>query len=439
MDTPMLPPAGASFYEMATGHFGLVGWAAALLVFRKGSRRSRREVVLLVLLALGFATAILLWPVFDLFFVLPGIKLMLPLRFFTWVGFAGSAIAAFEVDHLVRDVEDGRATGRAFLVPAGVLIVLAAAFLATLAPLHAAAGALRIQRLETVGAMVFLAAGVALAVALSGRKTSGAFPFFPIFLAVAAAGELFWQGRRLYRLGPAGDFYPPTPLVEFLRRQPGPFRVLGEGPVIFPGTNAFAGVEDVRSHDPVERRDYVEWLDRACGYDPKAYFKHVTNVDCVALDFLNVKYLVATPGRATPGPRWRPVYSGTDGTVYENGSVRPRISPVEPDAARVSDYRETTNTVRFRSDAPVREAVLVASLMQDGGWRARDESGKLLPVSRANGPFLAVTVPRGDHRVSLTYTPPGARAGAAVSLASLALAATATLFARRKRRSPARL
>ena len=157
-------------------------------------------------------------------------------------------------------------------------------------------------------------------------------------------------------------------------------------------------------------------------------------MDCAALDFANVKYLVAAPGRAAPGPRWRPVYSGADGTVFENGNVRPRISPVEPDAARVSDYRETTNTVRFRADAPVREAVLVASLVQDGGWRARDESGRLLRVARANGPFLAVTVPRGEHRVSLTYTPPGARAGAALSLVSLVAAATASLFARRKRR-----
>ena len=94
-------------------------------------------------LALGFATAILLWPVFDLFYVLPGIRLMLPLRFFTWVAFAGSAIAAFEIDRLERDVEEGRASGRALLVAAGaVLSCSPAAFLARLAPLHAAVGAL---------------------------------------------------------------------------------------------------------------------------------------------------------------------------------------------------------------------------------------------------------------------------------------------------------
>jgi uncharacterized membrane protein YfhO len=41
-------------------------------------------------------------------------------------------------------------------------------------------------------------------------------------------------------------------------------------------------------------------------------------------------------------------------------------------------------------------------------------------------------VPRGDHRVTLTYAPPGARAGAAVSLVSLVVGAAATVFARRR-------
>ena len=435
MGIPMLPIAGGSYPEMAMGHIGLVGWAAALLVFRKGSKRSRREVALLLLVAFGLATAILLWPVFDLLYLLPGIRLMLPLRFFAWVGLAGSAVAAFEVDRLTRDVGDGRArAGIALAVSAGVLVVLAGAFLARLQADHQAVGAVDAQRRELAVAATFLVAAALLCAVLSRPSARAAFRAVPLLLAVLAAGELFWQGRRLYRLGPRSDFYPPTPLVEFLGRQEKPFRVLGEGPVIYPSTNVFAGVEDVRIHDPIERRDYVEWLDRACGYDPAAFFKHVSNVDCAALDFANVKYLVAAPGRAAPGPRWRPVYSGADGTVFENGNVRPRISPVEPDAARVSDYRETTNTVRFRADAPVREAVLVASLVQDGGWRARDESGRLLRVARANGPFLAVTVPRGEHRVSLTYTPPGARAGAALSLVSLVAAATASLFARRKRR-----
>ncbi|HLN79790.1 MAG TPA: hypothetical protein VK392_01225, partial [Thermoanaerobaculia bacterium] len=219
----------------------------------------------------------------------------------------------------------------------------------------------------------------------------------------------------------------------------GPFRVLGEGPVIFPGTNVFAGVEEVRSHDPVERRDYVEWLDRACGYDPAAYFKNVANVDCTALDFLNVKYLVAARGRAAPGPRWKLVYSGEDGAVFENASARPRVFPIRAGSARIEEYRETTNAATFRAEVADESAGLAASLVQDGGWTARDETGALLPISHTNGPFLAVTVPRGSHGVRLRYIPPGSRPGAAVSAAGIVVAALAALLGRRGRAGAAQL
>jgi hypothetical protein len=434
MATPMLSVAGGSFPEMALGHFGLAGLAAALLIFRKGSRRPRAEIALAIPLVLGFAAAILLWPVFDVLYVLPGIRLMLPLRFFTWVAFAGSAIAAFEIDRLETDVGDGRASGRAFLVTAGALLVLAAGFLAKLAPLHAAAGALGPQRRAALVAGVFLIAAALFAAALlrrGARETA-----LPLCLAFLAAGELFWQGRRLYRLGPAADFYPQTPLVEFLRRQAGPFRILGEGAMLFPGTNVFAGVEEVRSHDPVERRDYVEWLDRACGYDPAAYFKNVANLDCAALDLLNVKYLAAGPGRGSPGPRWKLVYSAGDGTVFENSSARPRVFPIRG-AARIADYRETTNGATFRADVGGETAELGASLVQDGGWTARDETGARLPVARANGPFLTVTVPGGSHRVRLGYVPPGLPPGVALSAAGVVLSGLA-VFGRRRRGAGAR-
>ncbi|HEY6066737.1 MAG TPA: YfhO family protein, partial [Thermoanaerobaculia bacterium] len=431
MATPMLPLAPASFPEMALGHFGLVGCAAAALLFRRGSRRQRSAVALVVPLVTGFATAIAMWPIFEFFYVLPGVRLMLPLRFLSWVSLGGSALAAFEADRLAKDVEEGRASAAPILVSSAALLVVVVAFLEKLRPLHAVAGAVAVQKREAIGAAIFLAAAALAVIALSRGSWLRAFPVFPVILAVLATGELFWQGRRLYRSGPASDFYPLTPLVEFLGRQPRPFRVVGEGAAVFPSTNVFAGVEDVRVHDPVERRDYVEWLDRACGYDPKAYFKHIANSDCAAFDFLNVKYFVGGPGRGAPGARWRPVYSGADGTVFENSAVLPRIFPAESGAARISGYRETTNEVTFSADVSVPRAVLASSLATDGGWTARDERNSPLPVARADGPFLAVTVPGGRHRVRLRYAPPGLRTGIAVSLASAAIALAAAVRARR--------
>jgi uncharacterized membrane protein YhaH (DUF805 family) len=432
MANPMLPAAVASFPEMALGHFGLIGWTGALLVLRCGPGRSRAELSVLGPLVAGLAIATLLWPIFDLFFVLPGVKLILPLRFFSWVALAGSALAAFAVDRLARDVEEGRANPLPLILSAGVVLALACAIAIRLYPSWASARSLASQRRELGIAAAFLVAAALIGVAFHFARRRQSSSALPVAVAALAVVELFWQGRRLYRWETPGNFYPPTPLVEFLGRQPGPFRVLGEGPVIFPSTNVFAGVEDVRTHDPVERRDYVEWLNRACGYDSRDYFKRFANVDCAALDFLNVKYLVAAPGRSPPGPRWRPVYSGEDGSVFENLQVRPRVFPAEAGAARVTGYQETTNTAAFRADAAGDGAILLSSLVQDGGWSARDERGTHLPVSRTNGLFLSMTVPGGSHAVRLKYSPPGVRLGVAVSIASAILAFSAALWKARK-------
>ena len=472
ISSPMLPGAAGSFPEMALGHFGVAGWACALLFFRRGSRRPKSERALLVPLLVGFAAAIALWPIFEIVLATPVIRLMLPLRFFTWVAFAGSALAAFEVDRLQKDAEAGRPTAASLLFAAGAVLLLAAVIFARLAPLHAASGGLVPQRRALA-----LAALALLAVAGVGFVPR----FLPdlrlrpvavsVFLVVVAAGELFWQGRRLYLFGTPAQFYPPTPLVRFLAKYPRPFRTLGEGPVLYPGTHVFAGLEDVRSHDPVERRDYVEFLDAACGYDLTAYFKHVANVDCAALDFMNVRFLVAAPGRGEPGPRWRRVYAGEDGTVFENADVLPRVFAPErlrpwppgarlgdvvrslswhtdavlnPDPrrrtgagdpavngpVRVSDYRESTNSASLRTAAPGGGAVVVASLVQDGGWTARDETGRTLPTGRANGPFLAVAIPGGDHRIQLRYAPPGSKPGAAVTGATGVLVLAAAVAGR---------
>jgi hypothetical protein len=253
-------------------------------------------------------------------------------------------------------------------------------------------------------------------------KSDRAARALPLLLSVLCAGELFWQARRLYAFGSPGDLFPDRPLLAFLRAQPGPFRVVGEDDALFPNTNVFAGLEDVRTHDPIERRDYVLFLHASCGYDPADYFKRIGDLNCRQLDILNVKYLIAKPGRSAPGPKWKAVYSDPDTAAFENTSVLPRV---RGDRVAVSGYRETTNTAGFRAQvAAGGDALVTTSLAQDGGWSARNGAGRPIPTGRApDGPFLTLTLPPGDQEVRLLYRPPGWREGLLISLASLALLA----------------
>jgi len=106
--------------------------------------------------------------------------------------------------------------------------------------------------------------------------------------------------QPLDRFGRSALVYPKVPLVRYLASRPRPFRVIGIGSALFPNANVFAGVEDVRTHDPMERRDYVAFLDATCGYPPDQYFKFVRDPNAPVLDFLNVAYAVASPESPPP-------------------------------------------------------------------------------------------------------------------------------------------
>ena len=425
VDSPMIPGRAGPFPEMALGYFGIVAWAGVLLVLRPGSPRRREELALAIPAGIGLAIAIGLWPFGAIAGHMPLLRLMSPLRFLSWLAICGSALAAFELDRLRADIGKLRSARLWPAFTAAALAALALAVDRTFRDRHAAAGGLASQRealfLGLAALAVFALAG-ALRPGTSGRALVAA-------VAAVAAVELFVQGERLTRFGPPAELAPDTPLLRFLHNQPGPFRVVGDGTALFPGSNVFVRLEDVRTHDPVERRDYVEFLDRTAGYRPTDYFKRIANENAQSLDFLNVKYLIAAPGRASPDPKWRPVYSGTDGTLFENTRVMPRV--VGP--AAISEYSETADTVSFRASAPGGAAApLVASLANDGGWTARDEAGRPIPTRRAHGPFLGLLLPPGDHRVHLRYVAPGFREGALLSGATLIAAAMLLLLSRRK-------
>ena len=489
IQAPMIPPPGYGFPEIATGYPGAIAWLLLLLVFRPGSARRRETLGLAAIAAFGIAEATWSWPVVELLARVPGIGVMLPLRFLGWIPIAVAAVAAFELDRLRADVSVDSRQALWLGAAAAIFAAAGAAVFRHFRAAYVAAGGYASEKQDLVAlGVVLAAAGLVAAVAALPRLAPALRArVLSVALVGASAAELFAVAQPLDRLGKSSFVFPETPLVRFLRTRPGVFRTAGAGPSLFPNANVFAAVEDVRTHDPMERRDYVAFLDATCGYAPGEYFKFLRDLDSPALDFLNVRYAVAARGAAAPGPHWRPAYSGADGVVFENPDVMPRvfapgtvraiggggrgsvrdafrafgIAPANllagldfhrdalvvsdgdvpiaaavrrANAAGVSGIRERTNGVAFTATAPENGAVVVVTVVQDGGWRARDERGPLA-AGRANGPFLAVALRPGTHRVTVAYLPPGFRAGAAISAGTIIAAAVGVAIAARRRRS----
>ena len=487
IDAPMIPPPGYSFPEMATGYPGAISGLLLLLVLRPGGARRRETLGLAAIAAFGIAEATWSWPVVELLAHVPGIGVMLPLRFLGWVPIAVGALAAFELDRLRSDVADRPRRALWLGVAAAIFAVAAAAVFRHFRAAYAAAGGYRAERKDLlVLGLVLFTAGLGALVAASPRISALLRERILVAALVGATvTEMFMIARPLDHLGPSARMFPETPLVGFLRSRPGLFRTVGAGPALFPNANVFASVEDVRTHDPMERRDYVAFLDATVGYPTGEYFKNVRDLDGPALDFLNVRYAVAAPGSPAPGRRWLRAYSGSDGEVFENPDVLARVfapasiravggarpghfedafrafgrppaallggidfhrdalvvsdgAGLAAPAARgnsavITEIRERTNAMTFTATAPPAGALAVATVVQDGGWSARDEGGTLA-TGRANGPFLAVGLRPGAHRVELSYLPPGFRTGAAVSVGTILAAALGAGVASRRRR-----
>lgn len=489
IESPMIPGAAGSIVEMGFGYFGVLGWSCALLVLRPGSRRSWKEWILFAILLLGLCGAMGL-PVFrSLIEVIPGIRLAPPLRLLLFASMAGAPLAALELDRLMRDIAAGGKSMRFFVFGLAAIAGLALIQFLLFRGRHAAAGGLHPQVTALVWTLAVLSlAGVAATLLRKRHLTPVLFLFL---ITGLSALELLHQGMRLYRFHSPANLYPETPLIRFLRSQKQPFRIVSVEFALYPNTNIFASVENVLTHDPAERRDYVQLLDSTAGYAPFDYFKRVRNLDAPIFDFLNARFLVSSPEGRSPGSRWGRVYAGADGQVFENSGALPRLyappaievvdpSPGAPQTGRnalpafgtrlteflargefarraillknpsfapargffpnppvqVGPLVEKANTIRFDvSVSGSSGAILVSSLVTDGGWIARDEVETPLPVGLANGPFLAIALPPGRHLVTLTYAPPGFRLGVALSFFSLAALAVISVSWRRERNS----
>jgi hypothetical protein len=144
-----------------------------------------------------------------------------------------------------------------------------------------------------------------------------------------------------------------------------------------------------------------------------------------------------------PSPKWRLVYSGTDGRVFENTHAWPRVFTLDPgsgapatDRLAVTGYRERANAITFTARVPGAAPVLAeTSIVSDGGWHARLDSGTSLPVGKTGRPFLSIVLPAGTHQVRLDYRPPGFATGLTLSvIAAILLAAAAFTRARKQQR-----
>jgi hypothetical protein len=279
------------------------------------------------------------------------------------------------------------------------------------------------------------------------------------------------EAGSVYPTYPAAAFAPRLSLIERIPRDV-PERFVGVRGSLVPNTAALYGLEDVRGYESMTLHALHDTFPLWC-VPQIAWFNRVDRLDRPFLSFLNVRWAMV-PSGYPPAAGWTRV--GEDGGValLENTRVLPRAFvpaaiAYEPDSGKrldklglisdfstwgvvdapppaagallkngagrvtVASYREQAMNLDVEAED---DCVVGTSVTAWRGWKARLDGRRIATLSY-NHAFLGFRVPKGRHRIELSYLPDGFRAGAAVSLATLvalAVLSAAAAASRRRRR-----
>jgi len=217
-------------------------------------------------------------------------------------------------------------------------------------------------------------------------------------------------------LTPARWYAPRLPIIDALKRAAPatPYRVLGLDWTFLPNAAAQYGVEDIRGSDPMEWSEYAKFFRAVELPDASIDVKRIADPEQPLLDRMNVRYLLTPPGAAV-GPKWRRIYAGVDGELYENATVFERFYADAKVAVTMRD------PMRFDLDVVAPAATTIRSSQPAmPGWSVRVD-GRRANSGRVDGVFLEFAVPAGRHHVEVEYRDRWWRRSLIMSVAGLLL------------------
>jgi len=310
--------------------------------------------------------------------------------------------------------------------------------------------------------------GVFLVLAKGKTKLLKTLSLVGIFLITVF--ELFRFGWKYTPFSRPDLIFPSTPVIEFLKNQPGIFRVDG-GDAIPMNMLLPYKIESLSGYDavyPLKVSKYIAAINSGNTKKPQGRYGKIDNYQSRLIDISNVCYLLAVKRdkieKADPGGRvgWTfrkenlaPVFEDRSVQVLQNLNCLPRaflvgdyevITEEQQIIDRLNsqdfNYREkiiiekepemiiggkNTNingSVEWRVNRSGKEVLFVKTSFPSllfvsntyyPGWKAFID-GKETEILRADFVFRAVVVPEGTHKVSFIYAPQSFKIGVSISL-----------------------
>ncbi|MGN6190368.1 MAG: hypothetical protein ACTHOE_15870 [Conexibacter sp.] len=473
----------AAFYRERTFYAG-AATAVLALVALLSPGAWRRKAPFALLGVLGLAIALRAPGLYDLVIRLPGFDRVQNARIGLWLLLALALLAGFGLQH-VLDTR-GR-IGRAWLALAvaglaGVAAIVAIAPAAGAWP-HALSHMLRrggtsdADTLALASALWWLAFAAILAVLLLilRRRPQRAVLVAGLATLVVAL-DVLHVAHGYQPMLPASAVVPPrTPAIAFLQRHRDDGRMTGVHAVPADVTSVY-GLRDVVGFDaPYPTFRFARLLQMTIPAANTPEGLEYSPLSSRVYGLLGARYLLLPPGAALQDDNVRPVYRGSEATIYANALSAPRAF-VPATVRLTSGGPEEYATIAEDAFDPRREATLRsgeiagsppplrargtvhviaeddasvtlrATLAHRGlvvlddtwgaGWSV-EVDGRPAQALQANAVLRAVIAPAGTHEIAWRYRVPGLRAGTTVSgVALLLLLACAGVLVVRARRAP---
>jgi hypothetical protein len=284
-----------------------------------------------------------------------------------------------------------------------------------------------------------MAAATGVAIFVAGTRRLAAWIVAALLIGVAAWDIVLVDGRFMRPQGmePLSTYYPETPAVAFLKRQPGLFRIAPLGQGFSSNAWMYHGIESIAGYHPAKLTVVDDLLNEV----------GITNLN--ALSLMNVRYVVgpdelghplfervapgvheylgALPRAFLVGEARRAASEGVMLAEYGVDSFTPsqyatilgelpgRVESAEESTAEIVSYEPG----RIEISADVRRPCLlvVSEVYYPAGWKAFVD-GTEATIYRTNYAFRSVYLGPGRHSVVMSYTSPGLRTGLLVSLAA---------------------
>ena len=304
--------------------------------------------------------------------------------------------------------------------------------------------------------------------------------FFLLIILVIDLGRFY---RKFNTYVPERLVFPSTPAIEYIKNQPGIFRIARQrGPILPANSWTFYRLEAIEGYDALRLLSYNrlfhlietgEYLSAGSRYSEVD-----DHVNSKFLDALNVKYfwIVNEPYyqqkptiKELTDHGFTLVFEEGRTQIYENPHVLPRaysiaqvvyaqderhladlmqhpgfdprnqaviLEKISYDLTKlgkvtVSDPVIEPNRMKFEVSA-YQDSFLIISSAYDTGWKARVEN-QPLKVYRVNGGLMGVMLSRGRHELVLEYFPDSFRLGLIISGISLTIILISYSFFSRKK------